>query len=201
MDNVISQAQATLGSLMTQRSTFGGITTKISNVSSRLPTVCITSDITSQAHSMPSYDVHLMDTLLKPYRLTTSSRLSEGRNPWTLSFFHSLHLSVRFSSSSTGCRSRFTRAKVLQCCKFGITLPVQIILIGVCTILVDWMLLRFDCAVRLHYASAADTLNWTVTRVLRLGIATFCLRSWSNWPCLLAPCLPRSGLKVDTAEI
>ncbi|CAN6217663.1 unnamed protein product, partial [Urochloa humidicola] len=39
MDNVISQAQATLGSLMTQRSTFGGITSKISNVSSRLPTI------------------------------------------------------------------------------------------------------------------------------------------------------------------
>ncbi|XP_074571615.1 Golgi SNAP receptor complex member 1-1-like [Curcuma longa] len=39
MDNVISQAQATLGALVLQRSTFGGITTKISNVSSRLPTV------------------------------------------------------------------------------------------------------------------------------------------------------------------
>ncbi|XP_039795210.1 Golgi SNAP receptor complex member 1-1-like [Panicum virgatum] len=39
MDNVISQAQAMLGSLMTQRSTFGGITSKISNVSSRLPTI------------------------------------------------------------------------------------------------------------------------------------------------------------------
>jgi hypothetical protein len=41
MDNVISHAQATLGALMTQRSTFGGITTKISNVSSRLPSVRI----------------------------------------------------------------------------------------------------------------------------------------------------------------
>lgn len=39
MDNVISQAQATLGALVTQRSTFGGITSKITNVSSRLPTV------------------------------------------------------------------------------------------------------------------------------------------------------------------
>ncbi|CAL9773788.1 unnamed protein product [Musa acuminata subsp. burmannicoides] len=39
MDNVISQAQATLGSLIFQRSTFGGINTKISNVSSRLPSV------------------------------------------------------------------------------------------------------------------------------------------------------------------
>jgi Golgi SNAP receptor complex protein 1 len=39
MDTVISQAQATLGTLMLQRSTFGGITTKISNVSSRLPTI------------------------------------------------------------------------------------------------------------------------------------------------------------------
>lgn len=39
MDNVISQAQATLGALVLQRSTFGGISTKISNVSSRLPTV------------------------------------------------------------------------------------------------------------------------------------------------------------------
>ncbi|XP_054781238.1 Golgi SNAP receptor complex member 1-1-like isoform X1 [Prosopis cineraria] len=39
MDNVISQAQATLGALVTQRSTFGGINSKLSNVSSRLPTV------------------------------------------------------------------------------------------------------------------------------------------------------------------
>ncbi|XP_043707870.1 Golgi SNAP receptor complex member 1-1 [Telopea speciosissima] len=39
MDNVISQAQATLGTLVFQRSTFGGINSKISNVSSRLPTV------------------------------------------------------------------------------------------------------------------------------------------------------------------
>ncbi|PON80981.1 Golgi SNAP receptor complex, subunit [Trema orientale] len=39
MDTVISQAQATLGSLVMQRSTFGGINSKLSNVSSRLPTV------------------------------------------------------------------------------------------------------------------------------------------------------------------
>ncbi|KAG6669569.1 Golgi SNAP receptor complex member 1-1 [Carya illinoinensis] len=39
MDTVISQAQATLGSLVIQRSTFGGINSKLSNVSSRLPTV------------------------------------------------------------------------------------------------------------------------------------------------------------------
>jgi len=39
MDNVISQAQATLGTLVFQRSTFGGINSKLSNVSSRLPTV------------------------------------------------------------------------------------------------------------------------------------------------------------------
>ncbi|XP_042477589.1 Golgi SNAP receptor complex member 1-1 [Macadamia integrifolia] len=39
MDIVISQAQATLGTLVFQRSTFGGINSKISNVSSRLPTV------------------------------------------------------------------------------------------------------------------------------------------------------------------
>ncbi|KAK9100369.1 hypothetical protein Scep_023799 [Stephania cephalantha] len=39
MDTVISQAQATMGSLILQRSTFGGINSKISNVSSRLPTV------------------------------------------------------------------------------------------------------------------------------------------------------------------
>ncbi|URE43625.1 hypothetical protein MUK42_25399 [Musa troglodytarum] len=38
MDNVISQAQATLGALVLQRTTFGGISTKMSNVSSRLPT-------------------------------------------------------------------------------------------------------------------------------------------------------------------
>ena len=39
VDTVISQAQATLGALMSQRSTFGGITTKISNISSRIPTI------------------------------------------------------------------------------------------------------------------------------------------------------------------
>ncbi|KAK7255143.1 hypothetical protein RIF29_28547 [Crotalaria pallida] len=39
MDSVISQAQATLGTLVFQRSTFGGINSKLSNVSSRLPTV------------------------------------------------------------------------------------------------------------------------------------------------------------------
>lgn len=39
MDTVISQAQATLGALVFQRSTFSGINSKLSNVSSRLPTV------------------------------------------------------------------------------------------------------------------------------------------------------------------
>ncbi|KAL5160465.1 Golgi SNAP receptor complex member 1-1 [Glycine soja] len=39
MDNVISQAQASLGALVFQRSTFGGINSKLGNVSSRLPTV------------------------------------------------------------------------------------------------------------------------------------------------------------------
>ncbi|CAA0829367.1 Golgi SNAP receptor complex member 1-1 [Striga hermonthica] len=39
MDSVISQAQETIKSLVFQRSTFGGINSKLSNVSSRLPTV------------------------------------------------------------------------------------------------------------------------------------------------------------------
>lgn len=39
MDTVISQAQSTLGALMLQRSSFGGINSKLSNISSRLPTV------------------------------------------------------------------------------------------------------------------------------------------------------------------
>ncbi|KAL6137831.1 hypothetical protein ACLB2K_063120 [Fragaria x ananassa] len=39
MDTVISQAQATLGALVLQRSTFGGINSKLSNIGSRLPTV------------------------------------------------------------------------------------------------------------------------------------------------------------------
>lgn len=39
MDSVISHAQETLGALVFQRSTFGGINSKLSNVSSRLPTV------------------------------------------------------------------------------------------------------------------------------------------------------------------
>ncbi|BFG24790.1 hypothetical protein CerSpe_110640 [Prunus speciosa] len=39
MDTVISQAQATLGTLVLQRSTFGGINSKLSNIGSRLPSV------------------------------------------------------------------------------------------------------------------------------------------------------------------
>ncbi|KAK1408378.1 hypothetical protein QVD17_40103 [Tagetes erecta] len=39
MDGVLSQAQETLGSLVFQRSTFRGVNSKLSNVSSRLPTV------------------------------------------------------------------------------------------------------------------------------------------------------------------
>lgn len=39
MDTVISQAHATLGTLVLQRSAFNGINTKLSNVGSRLPTV------------------------------------------------------------------------------------------------------------------------------------------------------------------
>lgn len=39
MDGVISQAQETIKTLMFQRSTFGGINSKLSNISSRLPTV------------------------------------------------------------------------------------------------------------------------------------------------------------------
>ncbi|KAI8547360.1 hypothetical protein RHMOL_Rhmol07G0189500 [Rhododendron molle] len=38
MDSVISQAQGTLGTLVFQRSMFGGINSKLSNVSGRLPT-------------------------------------------------------------------------------------------------------------------------------------------------------------------
>ncbi|OMO55810.1 Golgi SNAP receptor complex, subunit 1 [Corchorus olitorius] len=39
MDSVISQAQATFGALVLQRSTFGGINSKLGNISSRLPMV------------------------------------------------------------------------------------------------------------------------------------------------------------------
>ncbi|XP_077216245.1 golgi snare 11 [Tasmannia lanceolata] len=39
IDTVISQAQATLGALVIQRSTFSGIGSKLTNVSSRLPSV------------------------------------------------------------------------------------------------------------------------------------------------------------------
>jgi Golgi SNAP receptor complex protein 1 len=66
---VISQAQATLGALMSQRSTFGGITTKISNVSSRIPTVCIVYAYWKQpSRSMSSYVVGLMIFPTKPVR-------------------------------------------------------------------------------------------------------------------------------------
>ena len=122
----------------------------------------------SPFHAFLGYTSHGYFT--QPYRLTTFSRLSEGRNPWTLSFFRSLHLSALFSSSSTGCRSRFARAKVLQCCKFGITQPVQIILIGVCTILVDWMLLRFGCAVpTVSPAVHLQPILWTELYLVYFG--------------------------------
>uniref|UniRef100_A0A0D6R5T6 Golgi SNAP receptor complex member 1 n=2 Tax=Araucaria cunninghamii TaxID=56994 RepID=A0A0D6R5T6_ARACU len=39
MDNVVLHAQATLGALVFQRSTFGNISSKLTNVSSRLPSV------------------------------------------------------------------------------------------------------------------------------------------------------------------
>ncbi|KAG9153599.1 hypothetical protein Leryth_008537 [Lithospermum erythrorhizon] len=39
MDNVISQAQETLKTLVFQRSTFGGMNSKLSNISSRIPTI------------------------------------------------------------------------------------------------------------------------------------------------------------------
>ncbi|KAG2579047.1 Golgi SNAP receptor complex member 1-1-like isoform X2 [Panicum virgatum] len=39
IDNVLSQAHTALGALMSQRSTFGGITSKISNVGNRLPMI------------------------------------------------------------------------------------------------------------------------------------------------------------------
>ncbi|KAG5562927.1 hypothetical protein RHGRI_005608 [Rhododendron griersonianum] len=41
MDSVISQAQETFRTLAFQRSTFGGINSKISNIGSRLPTVVL----------------------------------------------------------------------------------------------------------------------------------------------------------------
>jgi hypothetical protein len=119
MDNVISQAQATLGSLMTQRSTFGGITSKISNVSSRLPTVCITYPTTKQLILYCLTMMYISQISTQPGRLTTSSRPSEGRNPWTPSFFRSLRRSAHSSSSSTGCLSSIRQStKVLQCCTF-----------------------------------------------------------------------------------
>lgn len=52
MDNVISQAHATLGALMSQRSAFGGITTKISSVGSRLPMVFSISFICVSINSL-----------------------------------------------------------------------------------------------------------------------------------------------------
>ncbi|KAE8655509.1 Golgi SNAP receptor complex member 1-1 [Hibiscus syriacus] len=57
MDNVISQAQATLGALVFQRSTFGGINSKLSNVSSRLPTV---SQILSSIKRKKSMDTIIL---------------------------------------------------------------------------------------------------------------------------------------------
>ncbi|KAI3926687.1 hypothetical protein MKW92_013282 [Papaver armeniacum] len=60
MDTVISQAQATLGSLVSQRSTFGGITSKIGNISSRLPTV---NNILSSIKRKKSMDTIILSWL------------------------------------------------------------------------------------------------------------------------------------------
>nr|CAD1824990.1 unnamed protein product [Ananas comosus var. bracteatus] len=76
MDSLISHAQSTLGTLVLQRSTFGGISTKITNVSSRLPGV---NQILSSIRRKKS-----MDTII--LSLVASS--------------------VHFSFSFTGCRSK-----------------------------------------------------------------------------------------------
>ncbi|KAK6162099.1 hypothetical protein DH2020_001940 [Rehmannia glutinosa] len=61
MDSVISQAQETLKSLVFQRSTFGGINSKLSNVSSRLPTV---NQILSAIKKKKSMDTIILSLLL-----------------------------------------------------------------------------------------------------------------------------------------
>eukprot|EP00252_Welwitschia_mirabilis_P000461 TRINITY_DN10451_c0_g1_i1.p1 TRINITY_DN10451_c0_g1~~TRINITY_DN10451_c0_g1_i1.p1 ORF type:complete len:220 (+),score=36.29 TRINITY_DN10451_c0_g1_i1:176-835(+) len=57
VDSVLNQAQATLSALTFQRSTFGSISSKISNVSSRLPTV---NNILSSIHRRKSMDTVIL---------------------------------------------------------------------------------------------------------------------------------------------
>ncbi|KAJ6341217.1 hypothetical protein OIU78_009400 [Salix suchowensis] len=79
MDNVISQAQATLGSLVLQRSAFGGINSKLSNVSSHLPTV---NQILSAIKRRKSMDTIILSLV--------ASALSFGaRNHHLVSFSYS----------------------------------------------------------------------------------------------------------------
>nr|GEU39354.1 Golgi SNAP receptor complex member 1-1-like [Tanacetum cinerariifolium] len=74
MDGVISQAQDTLGSLVFQRSTFRGVNSKLSNVSSRLPTV---NSIISAINKKKSMDTIILSLLacLHVVRLSENTRL------------------------------------------------------------------------------------------------------------------------------
>ncbi|XP_047328103.1 Golgi SNAP receptor complex member 1-1-like [Impatiens glandulifera] len=60
MDSVISQAHETMKTLVYQRSTFGGINSKLSNVSSRLPTV---NNIISSIKKKKSMDTIILSLI------------------------------------------------------------------------------------------------------------------------------------------
>ncbi|GAA0173561.1 SNARE protein [Lithospermum erythrorhizon] len=60
IDSVISQAQETLKTLVFQRSTFGGINSKLSNVSSRLPTISHVISVIKKKKSMDTIILSLV---------------------------------------------------------------------------------------------------------------------------------------------
>uniref|UniRef100_A0A803P099 Uncharacterized protein n=1 Tax=Cannabis sativa TaxID=3483 RepID=A0A803P099_CANSA len=99
MDTVISQAQATLGSLVMQRSTFGGINSKLSNIGSRLPTsylqIPLPCDANRQCYGSLGIQVH-SSMIHKPSSSSSSFYHHQQNQPKT---------AIMMSPSSTGSPS------------------------------------------------------------------------------------------------
>ncbi|KAM7254135.1 hypothetical protein ACFE04_031817 [Oxalis oulophora] len=100
MDDVISQAQATLGTLVHQRSTFGGINLKIGNIGSRLPTI---NQVLSSIKRKKSMDAIILSLIASACTVmifiycvihARKSAVSSTSLKWTLVIISSLAISV-----------------------------------------------------------------------------------------------------------
>ncbi|KAF3663130.1 Golgi SNAP receptor complex member 1-1 [Capsicum annuum] len=96
MDGVISQAQETIKTLMFQRSTFGGINSKLSNVISRLPTYVIPPSVLKgllgigtweQQHGIP---VLVPDRMPNPFCINASRKTMPKFSPQLLTMVETL---------------------------------------------------------------------------------------------------------------